>query len=232
MFEYYKNNNKKNSNINKIYSQHLYTGLIGVMMKYCHRMLEVSFPSNNNKRTKILEIGSGSEPHYKYLKSTNCEYYILEKNKPNKKIKEKTYKNSKIKYFYYDGTKIKFRKNYFDRIVISHTLEHIPSPEKFLKLLYEVVKKGGVISISLPTDPGILWRLGRLYNKIFNIKKNLNLNALEYDYMNSIEHINSIYNLINIIRYNFRTNKKIENFLPFKIKIADCNLFYNVHIIK
>jgi len=143
----------------------------------------------------------------------------------------KFFKNKNIKYFYYDDNKIQFKKNYFDRIIISHTLEHIPFPEKFLKSVLKTLKKGGVVSISLPTDPGFLWRLGRFYNKIFNIKKNLNLDNLEYDYMNAIEHINSIYNLVSIIRYNFK-NKVKENFLPFKIKILDLNLFYNVHIIK
>ena len=143
----------------------------------------------------------------------------------------KFFKNKNIKYFYYDDNKIQFKKNYFDRIIISHTSEHIPFPEKFLKSVLKTLKKGGVVSISLPTDPGFLWRLGRFYNKIFNIKKNLNLDNLEYDYMNAIEHINSIYNLVSIIRYNFK-NKVKENFLPFKIKILDLNLFYNVHIIK
>ena len=143
----------------------------------------------------------------------------------------KFFKNKNIKYFYYDDNKIQFKKNYFDRIIISHTLEHIPFPEKFLKSVLKTLKKGGVVSISLPTDPGFLWRLGSFYNKIFNIKKNLNLDNLEYDYMNAIEHINSIYNLVSIIRYNFK-NKVKENFLPFKIKILDLNLFYNVHIIK
>jgi phosphatidylethanolamine/phosphatidyl-N-methylethanolamine N-methyltransferase len=143
----------------------------------------------------------------------------------------KFFKNKNIKYFYYDDNKIQFKKNYFDRIIISHTLEHIPFPEKFLKSVLKTLKKGGVVSISLPTDPGFLWRLGSFYNKIFNIKKNLNLDNLEYDYMNAIEHINSIYNLVSIIRYDFK-NKVKENFLPFKIKILDLNLFYNVHIIK
>ena len=143
----------------------------------------------------------------------------------------KFFKNKNIKYFYYDDNKIQFKKNYFDRIIISHTLEHIPFPEKFLKSVLKTLKKGGVVSISLPTDPGFLWRLGSFYNKIFNIKKNLNLDNLEYDYMNAIEHINSIYNLVSIIRYKLK-NKVKENFLPFKIKIVDLNLFYNVHIIK
>ena len=49
--------------------------------------------------------------------------------------------------------------------------------------------------------------------------------------MIATEHINSIFNLISIIRYNFK-DQIDESFLPFKIKLVDPNLFYNVHITK
>lgn len=224
MFKFFKKKRISQSKINKIYSSHLYTGFSGFLMRYCHKQLEKKLPPGRYK--KILEIGAGSEPHYKYLKDKNCEYFILEKNPRKIKIK-----NKNIKYIYYSGEKIKYKKNTFDRIIISHTLEHIPFPEKFLKYIKTFLKKNGVLSISLPTDPGLLWRLGRYYNKMFTIKKTLKINNLDYDYMNAIEHINSIYNLISIIKYNFK-NKLIEDYLPFKLKSADTNLFYNVHIFK
>lgn len=221
MFEFYKKKKIKISKINDIYSHHLYTGISGILMRYCHRQLERSCPKKNYK--KILEIGAGSQPHYEYLKNKKCRYYILEKNKVKK--------NNKNKFIYLCNKNLKSKKKFFDRIIVSHTLEHIPFPDIFLKKTFKLLKNGGVMSISLPTDPGFLWRLGRLYNKLFIIKKNLNISSLDYDYMNSIEHINSCFNLLSIIKYNFR-KKLIENYLPFKIKLIDLNLFYNVHIVK
>ena len=93
------------------------------------------------------------------------------------------------------------------------------------------LKKGGVLSISLPTDPGLFWRLGRLFIKYFIVRRTYNVSKEEYEYINAVEHINSIFTLINLIRYNFNNQIK-ENFLPFKIKLVDLNLFYIVHIIK
>ena len=57
------------------------------------------------------------------------------------------------------------------------------------------------------------------------------MSGLEYDYSNAIEHINPIFNLVDIIRHNYK-DKIVEDFLPFKIKLIDINLFYNVHITK
>ena len=93
------------------------------------------------------------------------------------------------------------------------------------------LKKGGILSISLPTDPGLLFRLGRFYLKIFSIKNKYNISKDDFDYMNATEHVNSIFNLHSIIKYNFPHILK-ESFLPFKIKLFDLNLFYNVHILK
>jgi hypothetical protein len=91
------------------------------------------------------------------------------------------------------------------------------------------LRKGGVLSISLPTDPGLLWRLGKIFTKYYTAKRTYKISSKEYDYLLATEHINSIFNLISLIRYNFKNQIK-ENFLPFKIKLVDLNLFYIVHI--
>ena len=227
MFNFFKNSGYTSKKINKIYSQYLYTGFHGVLMRYCHRQLEYKLPDKEFK--KILEIGAGSEPHISYIKSKDFSYYILEKSKYRSQITKS--KSGKIFYNYYNGKNIPFKPNTFDRIIISHTLEHIPYPEFFIKELMKVLKKGGVLSISLPTDPGLFYRISRMVNQIFSFNSKLKMSALEYDYSNAIEHINSIFNLVNIIRYNYK--KRItESFLPFKVKLIDLNLFYNVHIVK
>ena len=128
-------------------------------------------------------------------------------------------------------TEDSFPKETFERIIISHCLEHIPFPEKFLFEMMSKLKPGGILSISLPTDPGLLFRLGRLYLKIFSIKKNYQITKEEFDYMNATEHINSIFALKSLINFHYK-NKIKEFYLPFKIKLIDLNLFYNVHITK
>jgi hypothetical protein len=116
---------------------------------------------------------------------------------------------------------------------MSHILEHVSDPEFFLFKILSKLKKGGYLSISLPTDPGFLWRLGRFYQKIFNVKNKLNLNNEDYDYMIATEHVNSIFNLISILKYHYKKNIICEEFLPFKfLKSPDCNLFYNLTIVK
>ena len=208
------------------YNTHLYTGLLGYAMRYSHRQLEKF--NGKKKYSKILEIGAGSAPHIDYLKHEHDEYFIAETSNAALEF----YKRMKnVKAYSYDGVNLPFEDNFFDRIIISQCLEHVNEPEKFLFEMMSKLKKGGVLSISLPTDPGLLWRLGRLFIKYFIVRRTYNVSKEEYEYINATEHINSIFTLINLIRYNFK-NQIEEYYLPFRIKLLDINLFYNVHITK
>ena len=213
--------------LDKKYNSHLYSGLLGILMKYCHRKLEV-YKSKKDNYDKILEIGAGSAPHFNFMKCLYNEYHIAETSD----FAEDFHKNNpKVKLLKYDGRNLPYQNETFDRIIISHCLEHILSPEEFIQEMMSKLKKGGVLSISLPTDPGIAWRLGRLFIRLFTIKKTYQISGEEFNYMNATEHVNSIFNLISIIRFNYK-NEYEEQFYPMRLKMADINLFYNVHITK
>ena len=204
----------------------MYKGLNGFLMRYCHRKLECF--KRREKYSKVLEIGAGNIPHLDYLKHDYDEYFIAETSTYALEF----YKEMKsVKAYSYDGVNLPFENNFFDRIIISHCLEHISEPEKFLFEVMNKLRNGGVLSISLPTDPGLLWRLGKIFTKYYTAKRTYKISSNEYDYLLATEHINSIFNLISLIRYNFKNQIK-ENFLPFKIKLVDLNLFYIVHITK
>ena len=208
------------------YNTHLYTGLLGFAMRYSHRELEKF--NGKKKYSKVLEVGAGSAPHIDYLKHEHDEYFIAETSNAALEF----YKRMKnVKAYSYDGVNLPFEDNFFDRIIISQCLEHVNEPEKFLFEMMSKLKKGGVLSTSLPTDPGLLWRLGRLFIRYFIVKKTYMVSRAEYEYINATEHINSIFTLVNLIRYNFK-NQIEECCLPLRIKLLDINLFYNVHITK
>ena len=86
-----------------------------------------------------------------------------------------------------------------------------------------MLKHGGVISILIPTDPGMAWRLGRH----FGPRKNALAQGIEYDYVMAREHVNSCNNLIAILRHYFPGSK--EAWWPFPIPSIDLNLFFAFH---
>lgn len=206
------------------YNQHMYSGLIGYFMTLSHKRMEKS----TKKKNRVLEIGPGTHPHIDYLKHEFDEYYVVDK------ISELSdfYKNFKnIKFVHQTNDKLPFPDNYFDRIIISHCLEHIVYPEDVLLDIYSKLKKGGSATISLPTDPGIMWRTGKYISANFLIGKNYKFTKEDYYYFTAKDHVNSIFSLIPIIKKNF--NKiNFERFEPFKLPVLDFNLFYIVDIEK
>jgi len=210
--------------ITKKYSSHMYKGLIGKFMKLSHKKME----KYSKKKSKVLEIGSGTMPHIKYLKHDFDKYYIIDLFHELKKFFKK---EKKIIFKAYNGKDIPYPDNYFDRIIISHCLEHIIEPEKFLIEMKKKIKKGGNITIAIPNDPGILWRIGKFISANFLINNSYKFSKDFYYYFTAKDHVNSIFSLIPIIKKNF---KKInfETYEPFKIKSIDLNLFYIIDVKK
>ena len=206
------------------YNQHMYNGLIGFFMTLSHKRMEKS----KKKKERVLEIGPGTHPHINYLKHEFDEYYVVDKIKELSTFYEN---NKKVKFIHQEGDKLPFPDNYFDRVIISHCLEHIVYPEKVLLDIYAKLKVGGSVTIGLPTDPGIMWRVGKFISANFLINKNYNFSKDKYYYFTAKDHVNSIFSLIPIIKKNF--NKiNFERFEPFKIPLIDFNLFYIIDIQK
>lgn len=218
-------------NISKNYLRYQNTGIVGYLMDICHKNIENKFIKKNGI---VLEIGPGTSPHVSYLKGNFEKYFMLDTSLYTVNFLKKKFKdNKKIFISRSINNLIPFHNNYFDRIIMSHVLEHVSDPETFLFKIFSKLKKGGYLSISLPTDPGFLWRLGRFYQKAFNVKDKLNLSDRDYDYMIATEHVNSIFNLISILKFHFSKYIIREDFLPLKIfKSIDCNLFYNLTLVK
>ena len=138
------------------YNQHIYNGLIGYFMKLSHKRME----KNKIKKDKVLEIGPGTHPHIEYLKHDFEEYYVVDRIKELSNFFEK---NDKIKFIHHEGDDLPFENDYFDRIIISHCLEHITDPERTLKEIHSKLKKRWHINYRSSNRSRINVENGKIY---------------------------------------------------------------------
>ncbi|MCV2361817.1 class I SAM-dependent methyltransferase, partial [Paucibacter sp. TC2R-5] len=121
------------------------------------------------------------------------------------------------------GGVLSYSDNAFDRLVATHVLEHIYQPHLVLKEWQRVLKHGGVLSVLIPTDPGLAWRLGRQLGP----RKNSLKKGIDYDFIMAREHVNSCHNLVAILRHYFPGSK--EGWWPLPIPSIDLNFFFAFH---
>jgi phosphatidylethanolamine/phosphatidyl-N-methylethanolamine N-methyltransferase len=211
------------------YEKHNKQTLAGKLLQRSHGLLEETLPKDFVGQ-RILEVGAGSGHHFSHLRKPVAEYFLTDGSDAMLQVAENRYKDEiaagKIVISKQDATALSYPDQSFDRLIATHVLEHIPNPVAALREWDRVVKKGGVISIVLPCDPGLLWRFGRCLGPRRNAQKM----GIPYDYLQAAEHVNSIFNLVVFIRYHFESVREL--WYPARIPVPDVNLFYVCHIKK
>lgn len=199
------------------------TSFVSRVMAHGHSCLEDSLPTGNY--SDVIEIGAGTGIHLNYIKHRFNKYLLTDANQKMLDIAKNKHKGiTGLDFKMIRGDMLPYENGTFDRLIATHCLEHIPQPHLAIKEFKRVVKIGGTVSILIPTDPGIAWRLGQ---SLGPRKKALEA-GIPYDYIMAREHVNSCVNLVRLCRYYFTQEKK-ERWWPFKIPSIDANLFYIFH---
>jgi len=201
--------------------------LSGRLMKKGHVVCENSFGTDKFFET-VVEVGSGTGVHLDYIRHRTGTYYLTDGSDEMLDIarREVATKKMDFKIIFQkeEAGKLSFSDAFCDRLIATHVLEHLYHPHEVLREWARVVKPGGIISLILPCDPGLAWRLGRYAA----IRGKHNAAGIPYDYWMAREHVNPINNLVSFIRYYFPVCE--EKWYPALIPSIDLNLFYICHI--
>lgn len=201
--------------------------LAGSFLQKSHYLLEKTLPKGC-AYNRVLEVGAGTGHHLPYVKHAFQQYVMTDGNDEMLEIASKKnpsqVSDGSLAIEKQDATALTYPDNSFDRLIATHVLEHLPNPVNVLKEWNRVVRPGGIISIVLPCDPGMLWRLGRH----FGPRRNAIKAGIAYNYLQAAEHVNSIFNLVVFIRFHFESVS--EYWYPTRIPVPDLNLFYVCHL--
>ncbi len=211
----------------KIYDKTYYTGnpLVSAVNESGHSQLEKSY-DKKIYFSKVLEVGAGTGMHLDYVQHSYDEYRMTDiSEKLLEKARERHKDKSKMAYEIQDATKLSYPDNSFDRLISVYNLEHLPQAHHVLKEWARVLKPNGVLSISIPLDGGIAWRLGRY----LTTRKSFEKEGLDLNYIIAREHVNPSYNLISLIRHYFKSDVR-ELYFPLRIPFIDVNLVYSANI--
>ncbi|MEW5798486.1 MAG: class I SAM-dependent methyltransferase [Bacteroidota bacterium] len=95
----------------------------------------------NNITGKTLDVGCGTKPYEKYFHSS--QYIGLE-------IETTLNRERKKADVFYDGSTFPFKNEEFDSVVTNQVFEHVFNPSDFLNEINRVLKKDGVLLLTVP----------------------------------------------------------------------------------
>jgi ubiquinone/menaquinone biosynthesis C-methylase UbiE len=195
------------------------------VMNASHKLTERAFGPADNFG-KVLEIGAGTGVHLGFVRHRFQEYILSDMDHRMLAIAKAQIdaaNGERVRFELQQGERLDFPDQSVDRLVATHVLEHIYRPHLAIKEWRRVIRHGGVLSILIPTDPGLAWRIGRRLGP----RRHAEAQGIAYDYVMAREHVNSCYNLVAILRHYFPDAK--ESWWPFPIASVDMNLFFAFH---
>ena len=202
-------------------------GFNGFLFDFTHKKLEYTpRMSNSGKRKisfRILEVGAGSGQHLKFVEKTYSKYTMTDINSSLMLKNNGESKLAKIEYKVADVQDLPFKTGSFDRVISTCLLHHLNDVEKALLEIKRVtIKRGGLVSIYLSCDPGIL---NRLLRSLLIIPKARKLGFSEYKIFIAREHKNHFQSIESLINHVFNGQNIHVKYYPFYIKSWNLNTF-------
>lgn len=105
---------------------------------------------------RVLDIGCGRGFYLGALAQLNLgvEIFGLDHNSQYLKLAAENLKtiktSSKVSLCLAESQKLPFNENYFDRVICSEVLEHVKDDEEVISEIFRVLKKGGMLLLSVP----------------------------------------------------------------------------------
>src|SRR5260221_4358854 len=102
------------------------------------------------KAGRVLDIGASTGTMLDIFKKAGWETWGVEPSQSARIAKEKGHKILKS---YFEKTKLP--DNYFDLVIVNHTLEHVDDAIVVMKKIYKILNKTGVVLIDVPNAGGL-----------------------------------------------------------------------------
>ena len=201
-------------------------GVLSLLWKYPHKVMEKKFKSNQD--LKILELGFGEGEHLSFVSADFEEYVATDLDAERlERFRPKLIENAKL--MQCDASALPFPDNSFDRVIATCLIAHLSNPEAALIEWRRVLKPGGKLTMYVPCEPGFSLRL---FRRLFSAPKAKRLGFEGFNLYIARDHINDAFRVLNLAAEVFQGDGFKQVFRPFFFRSWYLNLFCVVQATK
>jgi phosphatidylethanolamine/phosphatidyl-N-methylethanolamine N-methyltransferase len=118
---------------------------------YSHRMLERGVKENFDN---VIELGAGNGEHFQFVRHDFKTYLLSDLRDKTNFISE----DQRVRFESFNAEEIPYDKDCFQRVISTCLLHHVTNVRRTLVEMRRVATHGGLISVNIAADPGLLYR--------------------------------------------------------------------------
>lgn len=192
--------------------------------RYLHRSMEAPY-GPDVRFARVLEIGGNRGEHVPYVRHQFDDYLLTDLREP--RPTERVAADPRVRTAACDAQALPYPDGGFDRVIATCLLHHLTDPFAALREMHRVTATGGTVTILLPTDPGLAYRVGKALTS-GRAARRQGIADL-YQVVTALDHRNHFPSLIAQVRHVFRADGVAVGWRPFRVPGWHLNAFTVVH---
>jgi phosphatidylethanolamine/phosphatidyl-N-methylethanolamine N-methyltransferase len=193
--------------------------------RYLHRSMEKGL-GPDARFARVLELGGNRGEHVPYVRHAFDDYHLTDLRMPQPP--DVVRRDPRIRVAAVDAARTGLADREFDRVIATCLLHHVDDPMGVAQEMRRVTTPGGVVSILLPTDPGLAYRSARwLTSGRLARREGV---AEESRLLHALDHRNHFRSIAVQLREVFRRDDVHVSWRPTRLRSVELNLLTVWHV--
>jgi SAM-dependent methyltransferase len=216
--------------IRSFYRSH-YSSLIAtadgsLFERYLHASMERRYHPETHY-SRVLEVGGNRGEHVPYVRHGFDEYLLTDLFLPQPE--QSLLADRRLRLGACDVAQLPYANGSFDRVISTCLLHHVASPLRAVEEMRRVTRQGGVVTILVPTDPGLAYRTGKALTSGHRAKKAGVVQ--EFRLVSALDHCNHFRSIRTQIVHALAPGRVTVDWKPFRVPSVEINAFAVFHSV-
>jgi SAM-dependent methyltransferase len=193
--------------------------------RYMHGAIEKRFPPAA-RFARVLELGGNRGEHVPFVRHAYDEYHLtdLRMPQPPPEIAD----DPRVRLDAVDAGSTPYADGEFDRVISTCLLHHVDDPMAVAEEMRRVTAPGGVVSILLPTDPGLAYRACHWVTYVLRARRDGTADQARL--LHAVDHRNHYRSIAAQLRSVFAQDDVHVSWLPTRLRSVELNVLTVWHV--